>query len=66
MHEQGCFGHQMINIDSRLLLLGGTDPNGNVYSTVYQYDQQFGFFDTKITLQSPRYNFVAFKLLSDS
>lgn len=66
MHEQGCFGHEMVNLDSRLFLLGGTDLNGKVYSTVYQYDQQFGFFDTKVTLQSPRYNFVAIKMLSGS
>ena len=48
--------------DGRLLLIGGRDRLGNVFSNVYEFHERFGFVDTGKDLAKARYYVQALPL----
>lgn len=61
-HDFGLIGASMVESNGRLFLLGGTDLMGHAYRNIYEYQEEFGFYDVEISsMANGRYDFVALK-----
>lgn len=59
--ETGMFGAEMVSmLEGRLMLIGGKDGNraGKRNDHVYEYSEEYGFFDTGTHLKTQRFDTV--------